>query len=80
MVASIWVNIGSGNGLLPDGAITWTDVDLSSVGFCGMQLWTISQEVLKNLIRNMNWKITILKLLPHLSGTNELITGGFVIL
>ena len=32
MVAQIWVNLGSVNGLLPDGnqAITWTNVDLSS--------------------------------------------------
>ena len=40
MVTQIWVNIGSGNGLLPDAwrhqAITWTNVDLSQV-FCSIQ-------------------------------------------
>ena len=32
MATLIWVDIGSGNGLLPDGtkAINWTNVDLSS--------------------------------------------------
>ena len=30
MATEIWVNIGSGNGLLHQ-AITWTNVDLSSV-------------------------------------------------
>ena len=30
----IWVNIGSGNGLVPNGAITWTNFDSSSFVFC----------------------------------------------
>ena len=31
MATLIWVNIGLGNGLLPDVTITWTNVDLSSM-------------------------------------------------
>ena len=35
-VINIWVNIGSGNGLLPEDTITWTDVDFLLVRFCGI--------------------------------------------
>ena len=45
----IWVNIGSGNGLLPS-AITWTNVDLSSKVFFGITLREISQEALMNFL------------------------------
>ena len=33
-------------------AITWTNVDLSSMGLCGVHLKAVSQEVLKNSIQN----------------------------
>ena len=39
-------------------AITWNNVDLN---------W-IEQDMLKNLICNMIYKITLLKSLPHISG------------
>ena len=38
VVTKIWVNIGSGNGLLPDGTITWTNVDFSLVMSRGIHL------------------------------------------
>ena len=49
-------------------AITWTKVDLSSNGFCGIQIRANSQEVLMNLIHNMCSKITLLKSLSHFQG------------
>ena len=58
----------TGNGLLPE----WLIADLSSNEFCGIYLRAISQEVPTNLICNMSSEITLLKLLPHLPGTNEL--------
>ena len=52
--------------------ITWTNVHLSSIQFCGMYLRSISQEVFKNSIHIMNEKITLWNVLPHLPGSNEL--------
>ena len=49
-------------------AIAWTNVDLLSKVFCGIQLRAISQEVLMNLIRNMHSEFPLLKLLLHLPG------------
>ena len=53
--------------------ITWTNIDFSSVKFCGIHLRLISQEVLKNLIQTMSSEITILKLLIYLPGANHFI-------
>ena len=55
------VNIGSGNGWRHQ-AITLTNVDLSSVRFCGIHLMSISQEMLKISFLDMSVKITNLKL------------------
>ena len=52
-------------------AITWTNVDLLSVVFCGIHLRAIFWEVLKISICKMSLKITILKLLLYLPKTNE---------
>ena len=53
-------------------AITWTNVDLSSVGFfCVIHLRAISQDVLMNLIKCPD--ITHSKSLPHLPKDNDLI-------
>ena len=59
----IWVNIGSGNGLLPDGtqAITWTNVDLWSVRSSYIHLMVISQEIHQSSMTKINMKITHLK-------------------
>ena len=52
MATEIWVNIGSGNGLLPEGrhqVITWTNVDWSSVNSCDIHIRAISQEIIRCL-------------------------------
>ena len=51
----------------------WIDADLSSVACCGIHMKAISQEVLINSICEMCSKITLLKLIPHLSEANDLI-------
>ena len=62
----IWVNIGLGNGLLPDGTKPLPEPPLihylnwSLKVFCGIQLRGISQEVFMNLICDMCSEITLL--------------------
>ena len=51
-------------------AITWNNVDLTSMAFCGIHLRAISQELM-SLIRNMCSDITLLKSLSPLPGANE---------
>ena len=53
-------------------AITWTNVDLSSTGFCSIHLRAIFQEMLKIDILDMSLKIINLRLLLYLSLANEL--------
>ena len=53
-------------------AITWTNADLSSRVFSGIHLRTILQTKLMNLICNMCFELTLLRLLPLLPDTNEL--------
>ena len=59
MATEIWVNIRSGNGWLPDStqAITWNNVDWSSVKSNDIHISAISQEmpqpsITKNLFEN----------------------------
>ena len=56
-------------------AITWPNVDLSTLLFCGIHLRVIPQEERMTVIYNMSSGITLLKLLTHLHGVNELIIG-----
>ena len=74
MATKIWVNIGSCNGLLPDGnkAITWTNVDLSLDKSHDIHLRALSQEDLKIPINKTRLEIALLKLNAHLPGANEL--------
>ena len=72
MATQIWINFGSGNGLLPDGTkplpeplLTYHQV------FCGIHMREFSPEMF-NLIHNMCLEITFSKLLPHLPEANEL--------
>ena len=74
MVTKIWVSNGSGKWL---GAITWTNVDFSSVRFCGIHLRAISHWVTKPLCCILSLKIILLKLL-HLPGDNELTQWGIL--
>ena len=53
-------------------AITWTNVDLTSIEFCGIHMTTLSQKGIKISIHEIHLKITLLKLLPNLAGANDL--------
>ena len=75
MATEIWVNTGSGNGLLPDGTKPLpepmlTDHQWSPVKF----IWAggISQEIPQPLITKISMKITYLKFLSNLPRANEL--------
>ena len=46
-------------------AITWTNVDLSSMEFCGIRLRSISQEILKISTYKMSSWNALVKLFPH---------------
>ena len=74
MATDVWVNIGSGNGLLPDGTkpSPKTIVDLSSAKSSGIHMTAISQEMSQPSITKISLKITFLKLLWNLPGANEL--------
>ena len=64
MATKIYVNIGSVNGLLPDGTKPLppgTNVDLSSVRFCGIHMRTISQEIPQPSITKISLKSAYLK-------------------
>ena len=68
------VNIGSGNGLLPNGTkdIIWTSVDLSLVRFCGIHPGVTSHWVPLLLFCLVSLKFLYLKLLQNIEGVNEL--------
>ena len=75
-----WVNIGYGIGLIPARyrATTWTNVDISSAGFCRIRPVAISEEALRISIHKALSNITLFKSLSHLPGGNELMwfVGG----
>ena len=71
MATELWVNIGSGNGLVLSG-ITWTNVDLSLVRSSDIDLMAISQGAPQPSITKIRLKITYLKFLSNLPGANEL--------
>ena len=66
------INIGSGNGLLPDGT-TWTNVDWSSVKSSDIHIRTISQEMPQPSITKIRLNIAYLKFHSNFPGANELI-------
>ena len=53
-------------------AITWTDVDLSSVRSSDIHLRAVSQEIPQPLIVKTSLEITYLKFHSNLPGANEL--------
>ena len=65
MTTQIWVNIGSGNGLVPYGTEPLPDLML-------ILLRAVLQEILKISILDSSLKITNLSLQPHLPGASEL--------
>ena len=73
MTTQISVNIGSGDDLLPDGAKPLPEPKLTNQKlFHGIHQEAISQEMLRELIRNMCSEIRFFKLLQRLPGTSEL--------
>ena len=78
MATEIWVHIGSGNGLLPDGTKPLPEIWLI---FCEIRVWNpmtftwkqFHRGILKISIFDIYLKMTNLKLQPHLPGANELI-------
>ena len=52
-------------------SITWTNVNFALVKFCDVYLRAISQWVSKLLISIISLDVNLLKLLPHLPGTNK---------
>ena len=74
MATEIWVNIGSGNGLLPDGTqvITWANVDWSSVKSSDIHIRAISQEIPQPAITKIHLKITNLKFNSNFPGAKKL--------
>ena len=68
MVSEIWVNIGSGNGLLPDGTKPLPEPMLTYLQISPMtdiHLRALSQEDLKMPINKTRLKIAFLKLNPE---------------
>ena len=53
-------------------AIIWANVGFSSKVFCGTHLRPILHKMFKISICKMNLKNTLVKLLPHFSGANEI--------
>ena len=70
MATKIWVNISSGNDLLPDG--TKPLPEPLPVNSSDIHLRTILQKMLNISILDMSMKIINLRLQLHLSGVNEL--------
>ena len=70
MATYIWVNIGSGKGLLPDGTKPLPEAMLT------YHQWSfrafIWQQFTGSTIHEMSSKMIIFKLQPHLPGANEL--------
>ena len=53
-------------------AITWTNVDLSSIMSAGIHLSAISHKIPQSLISEINWNIISLKFHSNFPGANEL--------
>ena len=75
MVAYIWDNISSANGLFAwrHLAITWTNVDLSSVTSHDIHVRSILQVIPQPSITKISSKITYLRFHSSLPGANEFI-------
>ena len=73
MVIYIWQNIGSGNGLAPIWcqAITWTNVDLLSIGLWGTNSVKLNPKYNHFHSRNCIWICQSTKQLPFWSGLNS---------
>ena len=77
----IWVNIGLGNGLLPDGTkpLSEPNVDWSSVKSSDIHIKAISQQMPQPSITKIRLKITYLKFSSNFPGANELTVAGVIL-
>ena len=74
----MWVNIDSGNGLLPEGTKSLREQMLTnSLISCGIYPGAISQEMLNIFIFVIILNIAESKLQPHLPGVNRLMAITF---
>ena len=73
MATEIWVNIGSGNGLLPDGIKPLPEPMLTDYQSSDIHIRAISQEMLQSSITKIHLKITYLKFHSNFPGANKLI-------
>ena len=71
MVTEIWVNIGSGNGLLPDGTKPLPEPMLTDHQSNDHHIMAISQEMPQSSIIKICLKITRLKFHSNFPGANE---------
>ena len=72
MVTEIWVNIGSGNGLLPDGTKPLPEPMLTDPQFSDIHIRAISQDMPQPSITKFCLKITCLNFYSNFPGINEL--------
>ena len=70
-------NTGTGNSLVTDGTKPIPEPMLqfppTGLGLCGIQLRSISQQVLKTSIAEVTSKVTLLKLQPHFPMANKVV-------
>ena len=78
MATEIWVNIGSGDGLLCDGTKPLPEPMLTDHqwGPSGVHIRTISQEIPQPSITKIHLKITYLNFHSNFPGANELKVNG----
>ena len=81
MVTWNWVNIGSGNGLLPDCTKPLSEPMLSYHQWCPLTIaWRQFQKrCLSHQLLQLVWKLFLLKFHSNLPGANELIHWGQII-
>ena len=65
----VWINIGSGDDLLPEGTKPFPECRLIINVFSGIQITAIFQEVLVLTFCKVDVKSALLKLLPQLPET-----------
>ena len=72
MATELWVNIDSGNGLLPDGTKSLPEPMLTDHQSSDIHIRAISQEMPQPSITKICLKITCLKFHSNFPGANEL--------
>ena len=76
MATEIWVNIGSGNGLVPDGTKPLPEPMLTFLQSSDIHIRAISQEMSQPSVTKIRLKITYIKFYWNSPGANELTESG----